>query len=210
MLHYETIELRTLELLKRLQALPELRDCRLVGGTALALQLGHRKSVDLDLFGTIDLEPYELESILGNLGTLEVRKNSGNIHLFVLNGIHIDIVNFPFPWRQPEVVENDVRLAGIEDIAAMKVTAVIGRGTKKDFIDIAQLLQIYSLEQILSFYESKYPNASRFMALKSLCYFDDAEMQPMPYMFSNITWNQAKEQILHAVDSLSFEEKTKI
>ena len=199
MLHFETIEPATLGLLRKLQDLPILKDCRLVGGTSLALQIGHRKSVDLDFFGKVEVLPEELEEELRRFGNLEVRKNSGNIHLFVLNGIHIDIVNFPYPWQHEAIKEDGLRLAHIEDIAAMKITAVIGRGTKKDFIDIATLLDMYSLDQILSFYKEKYPNPSIFMALKSLSYFDDAEEQPMPYMFSSITWEEVKSKVLKAI-----------
>lgn len=202
MLHLETVEPATLELLRKLQESTLLKDCRLVGGTALALQIGHRKSVDLDFFGRIEAAPEELEDELRKFGDLQVRKNSGNIHLFVLNGIHIDVVNFPFPWQKDLVMAEGLRLAHVEDIAAMKITAVIGRGTKKDFVDIATLLETYSLKQILSFYEAKYPNASSFMALKSLSYFEDAEPQPMPYMFSSLSWNETKNRVLNAIQTI--------
>ena len=202
MLHFETIEPATLGLLKQLLALPELSGCRLVGGTALALQLGHRTSIDLDLFGNVTVAPEELIDALSIIGTLETRKNSGNIHLFSLNGIKVDIVNFPFPWRQAPITDEGLRIAGLEDIAAMKVTAAIGRGTKKDFLDIATLLQYYSLPEILSFYESKYPNSSLFMAIKSLGYFEDAEADVMPKMFSSLTWPQAKDYIRKAIEQL--------
>lgn len=202
MLHLETVESATLDLLRKLQESTLLKDCRLVGGTALALQIGHRKSVDLDFFGRIEAAPEELEDELRKFGDLQVRKNSGNIHLFVLNGIHIDVVNFPFPWQKDLVMAEGLRLAHVEDIAAMKITAVIGRGTKKDFVDIATLLETYSLKQILSFYEAKYPNASSFMALKSLSYFDDAEEQPMPFMFSSLSWNETKNRVLNAIQTI--------
>lgn len=199
MLHLETVEPATLGLLRELQESKLLKDCRLVGGTSLALQIGHRKSVDLDFFGRFDAMPEEIEEELRQYGDLQVRKNSGSIHLFVLKGVHIDVVNFPFPWQKDIVEDDGLRLAHIEDIAAMKITAVIGRGTKKDFVDIATLLETYSLKQILSFYEAKYPNASSFMALKSLSYFEDAESQPMPYMFSSLSWEEAKERVLRAI-----------
>lgn len=202
MLHLETVEPTTLDLLRRLQESTLLKDCRLVGGTSLALQIGHRKSVDLDFFGQVDAMPEEIEEEFRKFGDLHVRKNSGNIHLFVLNGIHIDVVNFPFPWQKDLVIADGIRLAHIEDIAAMKITAVIGRGTKKDFVDIATLLDIYSLKQILSFYEAKYPNASSFMALKSLSYFEDAELQPLPYMFSDLSWEETKKRVLQAIQTI--------
>lgn len=196
MLHISTVEPSTLELLKRLQQLPVLRDTRLVGGTALALQLGHRKSIDLDFFGQVDVSSQDLQEVLREIGTLTVLKESKNIHIYVLNGIKIDIVNYAYPWLDDVICDDDIRLASPKDIAAMKITAIIGRGTRKDFVDIHFLLKRYSLKGILDFYQQKYPDSSTFMAMKSLAYFDDAEEEPMPYMFADITWEEIKRSIL--------------
>ena len=144
MLHLETVEYSTLELLRKLQSLPILRDTRLVGGTALALQLGHRKSVDLDFFGTITCEAEELISAIKTVASLIVLKESPHIHIYLVDGIKVDIVNYRYQWLDEPVVDQGIRMAGIKDIAAMKVTAVIGRGTKKDFIDISFLLVFIS------------------------------------------------------------------
>ena len=199
MLYYETIEPTTLGLLRQLQAIPLLSKTRLVGGTSLALQIGHRKSIDIDLFGEIDCEQYELVDSLSELGKLTIIKESKNIHVYQLDGVKVDIVNYKYPWIKPMVYEDDLRLADIDDIAAMKITAIIGRGTKKDFIDLAFLLDKYSLDAIFDFYEKKYPEASRFMAMKSVMYFDDAESDPMPYMIKNKSWNEIKERILKEI-----------
>lgn len=199
MLHYDTIEPATLELLRQLQEIPLLSKTRLVGGTSLTLQIGHRKSIDIDLFGEIDCEQYELVDSLSELGKLTVLKESKNIHVYQLNGVKLDIVNYKYPWIKPMIVEDNLRLANIVDIAAMKVTAIIGRGTKKDFIDLAFLLDVFSLYEILDFYEKKYPEASRFMALKSIVYFDDAEQDPMPYMLKERSWDNIKESILKEI-----------
>lgn len=196
MLHISTVEPSTLELLKKLQQLPILRDTRLVGGTALALQLGHRKSIDLDFFGQVDVSSQDLQEALRSTGTLTVLKESKNIHIYVLNGIKIDIVNYTYPWLDDVICDNDIRLASPKDIAAMKITAIIGRGTRKDFADIYFLLRRYSLKFILDCYQQKYPDSSTFMAMKSLAYFDDAEEEPMPYMFADITWEEIKKSIL--------------
>lgn len=197
MLHFETIEPATFELLRRIQSLDILKDTRLVGGTSLALQLGHRKSVDLDLFGIVPYETFELEMALSQIGNVTTLKTSKSIHIFLVDGVKVDIVNFPFPWRQDALRFDGVVLAMPEDIAAMKVTAIVGRGTKKDFIDIAHLLKCkFSFSQILEFYTEKYPNASYFMACKSLTYFDDAENDAMPDMLSNMTWEEAKQIVL--------------
>lgn len=202
MLHFETIEPATLELLRSIQAIPELEQTRLVGGTSLALQLGHRKSVDLDFFGSVPYDTNTLVAMLKPLGEVTVLKDSTNIHILLINGIKVDFVNFDFPWRQEALIIEGLRLAQLEDIAAMKITAVVGRGTKKDFIDVANLLKIYSLAQIFSFYESKYPNASAFMAMKSLLYFEDAEHDAMPVMLIPQSWEEAKTVVTEAVNGM--------
>ena len=196
MLYLSTIEPTTLELLKKLQQLPVLCNTRLVGGTALALQLGHRKSIDLDFFGRIDADSLELQEALRTIGTLAVLSDSKNIHIYVLNGVKIDVVNYTYPWLDGAVCKDGIRLASPKDIAAMKITAVVGRGSKKDFVDIYYLLKQYSLKTILELYSQKYSDSSSFMAMKSLAYFEDAEAEPMPYMFADISWDEIKQTIL--------------
>ena len=199
MLYLETVESSTLELLKKLQRLPVLEQTRVVGGTALALQLGHRKSIDLDFFGTIDCEAEYLRESIAGIASLTILKESPHIHIYIVDGIKVDIVNYKYPWLDDVVLEQGLRLASVSDIAAMKITAIIGRGTKKDFIDIAFLLHHFSLEEILHFYAAKYNDSSVFMAMKSLAYFDDAEADPMPDMFVNQSWQQVKAYILSKI-----------
>lgn len=199
MLYLETVESSTLELLKKLQRLPVLEQTRLVGGTALALQLGHRISIDLDFFGTVDCEAEYLRESIAGIASLTILKESPHIHIYIVDGIKVDIVNYKYPWLDDVVLEQGLRLASVSDIAAMKITAIIGRGTKKDFIDIAFLLHHFSLEEILHFYAAKYNDSSVFMAMKSLAYFDDAEADPMPDMFVNQSWQQVKAYILSKI-----------
>ncbi len=199
MLHLATVEPSTLELLKKLQSLPELRDTRLVGGTALALQLGHRKSIDLDFFGTIDCDTTALVEAIKSVASLTILKDSPHIHIYLIDGVKVDIVNYKYPWIEKAVVLQGIRMASVKDIAAMKITAIAGRGTKKDFIDIAFLLRHFSLDEILGFYSAKYNDGSVFMAMKSLAYFDDAEEEPMPDMFVNQSWEQTKEYLLSKI-----------
>lgn len=85
----------------------------------------------------------------------------------------------------------------------MKLAAVAGRGTKKDFIDVYFLLQHYSLQEMLRLYKEKYTDGSTFMIIKSLSYFDDAEDEPEPFMFENIDWDMVKQTILKELSSLS-------
>ena len=202
MLRLETIEPKTLDLLKRLQSLPIFEQSRLVGGTALALQLGHRKSIDLDMFGTIEATPEEIQEACKEAGELEISNTSKNINIYWVDGIKVDCVNYPYKWLEDCVVLDGVRLASVNDIAAMKISAIINRGTKKDFIDLHFLLKEMTLEQILNLYDQKYPDGSRFIAIKSLTYFEDAASDPMPYMFNDVTWDDIKESIILEVQKL--------
>lgn len=195
MLSYRTIESHTLELLKALQSNEALKQTRLVGGTALALQYGHRSSIDLDLFGHIDIEDEDLIELLKSYGIVEVRQLTKNIKVFTIDGIKVDIVNYKYPWIDSPIIEDGIVLASARDIAAMKVNAIEGRGTKKDFIDIHELLKRFTLKEILDFYVQKYPENSLFRALLSLSYFEDADTQPMPTMFVNEDWDAIKTHI---------------
>lgn len=201
MLQKEAVDEKTFSILQRLQAIPELKNLRLVGGTALALQIGHRISIDLDLFGSFD-SSIPLELLLA--GFNKVVKTGANrfMQFFEIDGVKVDFVNYDFPWLKNPILEEKTMLASVEDIAAMKVNAVINRGTKKDFVDIAFLLYQYKLEDILSFYKQKYSVSDYQLALRSLSYFEDAEDDVMPNMLIKKDWDSIKKEILTNLRSL--------
>ena len=202
MLSYQTVDAHTLELLRQLSVVPEFSAMRLVGGTSLALQYGHRTSVDLDFFGTFDSE-LSFTSILRGYGRLSIVKETSKIKVYLLDGIKVDFVHYDYPWLESPLQVDGLVLATPPDIAAMKVNAIEGRGSKKDFIDLYYLLQRYTLAEILDFYKQKYPEHSVFRALMSMSYFDDADMQPTPRMFTNVSWDEVKEYILSQVQQYS-------
>ena len=195
MLQYKTIAPNTLELLKNLSTEELFSGLRLVGGTALALQYGHRNSIDLDFFGRIEADSDSIIELLKAYGELQIYKVSKNINIFAINGIKVDIVNYKYPWIDKPIVEDGLFLASPKDIAAMKINAIEGRGSKKDFIDVNELLKHFTLQQILDFHSKKYSNASTLRSIMSLSYFDDAEEQPMPKMFTSDTWEEIKKNI---------------
>ena len=202
MLSIQAITPNALELLKTLSARPELNELRLVGGTSLALQYGHRQSVDLDFFGHLNTDQDKLIAILKDIGSLIVTNKTPNILQTIFNNVKIDFVEYGFyKWIDEPVIEDGFFLASDKDIAAMKINAIIGRGSKKDFIDLYVLLQHYSLSDILCFYKLKYPEYSEYRALLSLTYFEDAEMQDMPKMFINDSWDTIKRTIIESVKS---------
>ena len=204
MLSFQTIEPHTLELLRSLMAMPLLSGTRLVGGTSLALQYGHRNSVDLDFFGSLDDDLLAFRDCLESISHVNVIKETKSIRIYNIDGVKIDFVDYSrYPWLADAVEEDGLRLASPKDIAAMKINAIEGRGTRKDFVDIYFLLQHYSLNEILGFYQEKYPEHSLFRALMSLSYFEDAEKQMMPKMFASASWDEMKAFIIKEVEKIS-------
>ena len=202
MLQKETVSPELLELLTALMKIKEFKDLRLVGGTALALQIGHRNSVDIDLFGEFGiLDEFAIRQALMPFENTQFLHGSKSIKIYLIDGVKVDFVNYPYKWLEETVVKNDIRLASLKDIAAMKIAAITQRGSKKDFIDLYFLLQQYALEEIFNFYETKITDSNTWLALRSLAYFDDAEKQPMPKMFVNITWETIKKTIQNAISS---------
>lgn len=201
MLSLRTILPHTLELLRRLSVQPELNGMRLVGGTSLALQYGHRQSIDLDFFGHIEVTMDEVVEMFHRMGgSLQILNKTKNILQVVFDGVKVDVVNYScYDWIDCSIVEDGIVLASAKDIAALKINAIEGRGSKKDFVDIYLLLQHFSLDEILTFYAQKYPEYSILRALFSLCYFADAEAMDMPTMFIDDSWEKMKETISSAV-----------
>lgn len=196
MLQLQTVAPDTLELLKTIVSKPEMKGFRLVGGTALALQYGHRQSVDLDFFGSPLASQEDTIDMLSSLGNITIHNRTDKILQVVLRGIKVDVIDYSrYGWIDPPVVDDGIVLASPRDIAAMKINAIEGRGSRKDFVDIYMLLQHYTLSELLDFYSLKYPNYSIFRALLSLTYFDDAETQAMPKIFIPQTWEVIKAYI---------------
>lgn len=200
MLHLDTVTRSTLALLKTLQGMPELRRTRLVGGTALALQLGHRLSVDLDLFGTVDGGNEALRTAFERHAlSFTSTHTTSNIHQFLIDSVQVDVVNYPYPWLKPPVSGDGVRLADLPDLCAMKLSAVANRGFRKDFVDVYFLLSIFTLDEMIRLFKNKFPDGSAFNVLQSLAYFDDAESEPMPKLLKPCNWEEVKKHIICAV-----------
>ena len=174
MLQTQTVEPRTLELLRMLQREPLMSSFNLVGGTALALRIGHRKSIDLVFFTKEEFDVVELREMLVEKYAMTVSFERGQTLKGFIDGVMIDCIRFNYPHiKEPDIIDG-VRLESIPDIIAMKLDAVSHNGTRiKDFIDIATLSSLYSFNDMLQFYLAKYPNSNVLMPVKSLVYFDD-------------------------------------
>ena len=202
MLQKQAVKPELLELLEKLMLVDEFANFNLVGGTALALYEGHRLSVDIDMFGKSDIDTDKFTDILKEKGETIILSQSPKILIFSINGIKVDFVDYNFELLEPLTIIEGIRLLSKKDIAAMKLNAIAGRGSKKDFFDAFQLLNEFTLTEMLTFYSQKYPNGSEFMVLKSMLYFDDAENEPDPLMIIPISWEEVKERIVLEVRNI--------
>ena len=199
MLQLETIHKATFELLKELLAGDDLSYFALAGGTALALQLGHRISIDLDFLTDKEFDGFGLFEKLGESFDIENSSAAVNsLSLFIKRqgaSVKTDFIRHNYPRLRPLVTAGGIRLFSLEDIAAMKLNAVANRGAKKDFYDIHALLARFSLPELLGFFEEKYQKMNSFTVTKSLAYFDDADREPAPMSLMDITWEEIKAEL---------------
>jgi hypothetical protein len=205
MLQYSTIEPRTLDLLKKMMQLHELTSFYLVGGTALSLYYGHRQSIDLDLFS---IKEFSNETILPalqkNFSDLQYSNPNNPVGLFAfISGVKVDLVKHHYlPLIDQPTVENDIRLFGVRDLMAMKIAAILKRGVKKDFWDIAELLKHYTVENFINAYNTKYPNQQVLISIpQALTYYADAEESEDPISLKGQTWQSVKKAIQQAVNA---------
>ena len=199
MLQTQTASPKLLELLKQLMQDDFFNGFDLVGGTSLALQIGHRNSIDIDMFGNREIDTDLFEEKLKSFGKVEITQSTKNILISSINEIKVDFVNYKYPLLQETKIIDFIRLASKEDIAAMKLNAILGRGSRKDFIDLYFLLNEFSLQQMFGFFKDKYIEGSEFLVYKSLTYFEDADSQPQPKMFKPFDWEICKQKIIEEV-----------
>lgn len=165
----------TFALIQELQREYFLKEFYLVGGTALALQLGHRNSIDIDLFTQKTFLADELREALSEY-TFSATLLKNNTVLSMVNGIKTDFVRHDYPYLAPFVEEDGIRMLSKEDICAMKVHAIAQSGKRiKDFIDIYYLLEHFSISTVVELFAKKYNYISPMVAIKALNHFDDID-----------------------------------
>lgn len=201
MLHPSAVPLNLLQVLAEIQEKSSACEFALAGGTSLALRLGHRLSVDLDFFTSTDFTPHSLahrlgfgpESITGQAeGTLQCR----------IRDVKVEFLKHAYPQLADHDIINGVAMWSIQDVAAMKLNAICNRGSKKDFYDIAALLEILPLDVMLHQYKAKYHPASLMMVVRSLAWFDDADAEPDPISLRGQSWQSVIELISSAIRTL--------
>ncbi len=203
MLHTEAVEPGTFSLLNELMSLPSIQPFSLVGGTALSLRYGHRSSVDLDLFNHERFDNSYIEKELKTEFGDNFNYESGHKNIGIFCYIHkvkVDLVYFPHSQIAPTETKNNIRMYSNADIAAMKIQAILGRAKKKDFWDLHELLQHYSLQQIIEWHKQKYPSQMLAISIpNAITYFVEADESETPVSFKNQTWESVKRGIARAV-----------
>jgi predicted nucleotidyltransferase component of viral defense system len=203
MLHLKTVEPDTFSILEKLMTLPTLNDFSLVGGTALSLLFGHRISEDLDLFSDSIIEKSEIILELQNKFGSDFHYEDKGAKFGVFCFIHaakVDIVKYPHPTIRPILNVDGIRMYSVEDIMAMKVQAILGRGKKKDFYDVAELLQHYTVTDFVAFHKEKFSTQNLLISVpQTLTYFEDANEDEDPISLKGLSWHNVQDIISEKV-----------
>jgi len=168
----------------------------LAGGSSLALQLGHRRSIDFDFFTNIPFETKEVKAKLKLIGSYQEDQETPKTMVGKFNEVKFSLFYYPYNLIRKTANFFGIQLASKEDIAAMKLVAVTDRGTKKDYIDIYFLAtKCFSIDKMLDFYDNKYHDfeSNKLTLLKALSYFDDADNSEMPEMIEKVDWEKIKD-----------------
>ncbi len=184
------------------------RDFYLAGGTAIALHLGHRRSVDFDWFHSGQIpDPLRLAGEIQGEGVpFETGQIARGTLYGSVRGVRVSFLEFRYPMLDPLVPwpEYGCRLAGLRDLACMKLSAITQRGSRKDFIDLYALGRMgQTLPDMLAWYREKFRTEDVGHVLYALTYFDDAETERMPRMIWQDSWKQIKQTIQDSVRDLS-------
>jgi len=191
----------TEKVLKDLSNLDFIKEFYLAGGTALAMQVGHRESYDLDFFNRNEFQSEQIQSELEKIGKIESAEISpGTLNCF-LEGVKLQFLHYPYPILEPLIEWKGINISSKLDLACTKLITISARGSKKDFIDVYFLLKEYGLPFLFRKLKEKYPktNYNEAHILKSLVYFHDADTQPTPRMHQKIDWQETKKEIINTV-----------
>jgi len=210
MLYKNTVTRETLDLIQKLMDDAKLEQFFLVGGTALSLKIGHRISIDIDLFSLQKFDPNLLQDhILWNYGSNLKVVGSGAL-MGLIEGVKVDFITHPYPHVQPlDNVEN-IRMASLQDIAAMKLNAIVGSGERiKDFVDLYYLLEKLNYSEMLDYYRQKYPNVTVDMANRSVAYHQQIDMEvPIDLLDGKLQWEKVANKLISISNEFRLAAKT--
>lgn len=205
-MHVDLLNEEQKSVLELLSSLDIVNDFYLAGGTALALQYGHRESVDFDFFKEQSFDVKRVIDVFSQIEKIDVRVEKEDTLYFLLNNISCSFFKYPYPLLFDTLDLNGaVKLASVGDIAAMKISAISTRGTKRDFVDLFFICQRdYSLSEVISLFEEKFKMVTYDMyhTYKSLMYFVDAEKDAISKMYEKANWNEIKTFFTKEVNKL--------
>jgi hypothetical protein len=196
--HLRTVSLHMQRLLSWLGEQVFLRRFYLAGGTALALQIGHRRSMYLDFFSEVDevhtQSRQEIISALSGRENQVIESADGNL-LLLVDEIRVGFFSYGYSLLEPTLKFNNIRLASLLDLGLMKLDALAGRGSRKDFYDLYLICQQIPLTDLFSAGERKYPQVRDFalMAVESLVRFENADQDFQPEMLMDLPWESVKQ-----------------
>lgn len=201
MFHYDAIPKRVNALLGRIAPHPQLHNFVLGGGTSLALRFGHRLSVDLDFFTSETFSPEKLFAELDLDGATIVTQAANSLTVDA-SGVKLDFLRHAYTLLEPVEFRDGIILLSLPDLAAMKLNAIANRGSKKDFFDFAELSAHFSVKQMIGFFSRKYPASDEFTVIRSMAWFEEAELEPDPISLTGLDWNRVKSLARQAVAEL--------
>lgn len=203
MLHKTTVKPGTLDLISTLMQDEQLNSFYLVGGTALALRMGHRDSIDIDMFTSSNFNGEDMAIYLQKEYGAQIRNEKNNYVSGRIRDVDFDFITHNYPSVRPLEVIEGIRILSNEDIAAMKINAIVNNGTRlKDFIDIHYLLKEFSYQNIVDFYCQKYPNVNADMAKASLLYHNDIKLDvTVGLKDQNLTWEMMAKNIISTIQA---------
>lgn len=214
MLHYNTVTDLLKSTLFKLMESEELKDFRLVGGTALSLQLGHRISIDIDLFTDCDYGSVDFEAIENylelNFSYIDYLKNFpiGMGKSYIIgknrdNSLKLDVF-YSDRFIQPIYEVESIKMATIPEILAMKLDVIQRIGRKKDFWDVHELIPLFNIEKMLSLHKQRYPyNHDRKLILENLTNFSLANEEYDPICLKGKYWEFIKEDFEEFKNTIS-------
>jgi Nucleotidyl transferase AbiEii toxin, Type IV TA system len=211
MLFKTAVEPITLELLKSLQSRDYLRGFNLVGGTALAFYMGHRKSVDIDLFSNFTFDASQLIEIIQQDYPLQLFNTASNTIKGSIENVNVDIIAHRYPYLNEPSVIDGIQILSLPDLIAMKLNAISISGQRsKDFVDIYFILEEnrFKITDMLKFYQMKYNQRGDMHILKSLIYFEDVDLSGWPVLLKKplLKWtdvkNKLEKEVLHSLKEL--------
>lgn len=196
---------------KRLDILPLFKNFKkvfyLAGGTALALQIGHRDSVDFDFFGPENIDTKKLfeeifETFKGHK-ILKIQEEKNTLTVLIDDNIKLSFFGYKYRLLNKPIEDENLKIASMEDIACMKLSAITSRASNKDYIDLYYILQKISFKDILEKVSQKLPDLDISLILKSIVYFDDIGEEPIIFKNNNfVDMSEVKKSLEERVKSV--------